>query len=107
MKTRRRIILENPELKLKIYLNKRDKLEILFNTINLRSSSGETEFSEIIIKPKGLEVLLNSGKKMIFLFSTLNWLTINSRETEFNKAFLFGDAEISLNGELLQNYVVN
>jgi hypothetical protein len=107
MKTRKRVLFESKELKIKIYLNSRDKYEILLKSANLKTlKDKETEFSSIILKSKGLEVLLKSGKKMIFLFSKMNWFVTPKGETEFKKAFLFGDVELSVNGELLQNYAI-
>jgi hypothetical protein len=106
MKTHRKLILENRSFGLKVYLNKRNFFEIIIWGKNI-SFNKETEFPKIIVKPKGLEVFLISGRKSIFLFDSLNWFSEPAGKKEFVKAFLFGDVEASINGELLQNYVLN
>lgn len=114
MKTRRRILFENKELGLRIYLNKNERFEILLNRINLTTffvrdekEEDENEFVEIIIRPNGLVAELPSGRKMVFLFNKLNWFVTPEGYLTFEKAFLFGDVEASLNGELLKNYSIN
>lgn len=88
MKTKKRIIFESKVLKIKVYLNKRDKLEMLLKSKNLESwKDRETEFSEIIIKPRGIEIMLSTGKKMIFLFSSLTLFVSPTGDIEFDKEF--------------------
>lgn len=106
MKSKKRLLLQNRQSGLKVYLSKRNAYEILIWGKNVETFDGQTEFKKIYILQNGLRVQLFNGKEMCFLFKKLNWFFLGSIST-FSKIFPFGEIAASIQGELLCNYPVN
>lgn len=111
-KTSRRVLFQDRELGLKIYRNKREKIEILVEGKNLSSLGGETEFAKVnlqpnVFNPKGMSIKLSSGKLILFSIEKRRIISING-EIEIEKGFLFGNiVAASIEGEPIKNYELN
>lgn len=86
------------------YKSKRNAFEIVKNGESVKTPLGESEFEEMSVFQNGIRVKNKAGKYQAFLFKSKTWFKTDFGVQEFQKLFILGDIEASVNGETLRNF---